>query len=59
MQAKYNKHGEGLRMSSSKDSARDPILDESEEDWVTMRFIEGWSHGCVDVPRSANQVLRC
>lgn len=45
VQAKYSKHGEGLRMSSVGDSARDPILDETEEDWVTMRFIEGWSHG--------------
>lgn len=45
VQAKYNKHGEGLRMSSAKGSTRDPILDETEEDWVTMRFIEGWSHG--------------
>lgn len=45
LQAKYNKYGEGLRMSSAKDATRDPILDEDEDDWVTMRFIEGWSHG--------------
>lgn len=44
-QAKANKFGEGLRMSSSLAANRDSILDESEEDWVTMRFIEGWSHG--------------
>ncbi|CAD6906351.1 unnamed protein product [Tilletia controversa] len=39
--------GEGLRMSSAKASApvRDPIEDESPEDWVHMRIIEGWSHG--------------
>ncbi len=45
LQLKQAKFGEGLRMSSAKDSTRDPILDECEEDWVTMRFIEGWSHG--------------
>jgi hypothetical protein len=32
-------------MSTSKANERDPILDEGEDDWVTMRFIEGWSHG--------------
>ncbi|KAE8211929.1 hypothetical protein CF327_g4363 [Tilletia walkeri] len=40
--------GEGLRMSSAKTSSppsRDPIEDESPEDWVQMRIIEGWSHG--------------
>ncbi|KAK0555429.1 hypothetical protein OC844_006064 [Tilletia horrida] len=45
--------GEGLRMSSapgpsssqSDTTARDPIEDESPEDWVQMRIIEGWSHG--------------
>lgn len=43
------KFGESLRMSSSPSSAgggkRDPILDEDEADWVTMRIISGWSHG--------------
>lgn len=43
--AKQNKFGEGLQMSSSKAEERDSILDEDEDDWVTMRFIEGWSHG--------------
>jgi len=42
--AKQNKFGESLRMSSSAD-ARDPILDQNEGDWLTMRFIDGWSHG--------------
>ncbi|KAL9934276.1 hypothetical protein V8E36_006732 [Tilletia maclaganii] len=40
--------GEGLRMSSAKSvpsPTRDPIEDESPEDWVQMRIIEGWSHG--------------
>lgn len=45
VQAKLNKHGEGLRMSSAAAAQRDPILDETEDDWVTTRFIEGWSHG--------------
>lgn len=43
--AKQNKFGEGLRMSNANSANRDPILDETEDDWVTMRFIEGWSHG--------------
>lgn len=38
--AKVNRHGKGLAMSSSDD---DPILQESEEDWIHMRIIEGWS----------------
>jgi hypothetical protein len=41
------RHGESLRMSSgsTKEKARDPILDEDEEDWVQSSIIEGWSHG--------------
>ncbi|GAA5988816.1 hypothetical protein JCM5350_000383 [Sporobolomyces pararoseus] len=41
------RHGESLRMSSGSSStnARDPILDEDEEDWVQSSIIEGWSHG--------------
>lgn len=45
--AKQARHGEGLRMSSATQARKDPILDESEDDWVTTRFIEGWSHGWV------------
>ncbi|KAN0064668.1 hypothetical protein ACQY0O_002298 [Thecaphora frezii] len=39
--------GEQLRMSSGAGAsmAKDPIEDESPEDWVLMRIIEGWSHG--------------
>lgn len=38
------RHGESLRMSGSS-SSRDPILDETEDDWVHSSIIEGWSHG--------------
>lgn len=43
--------GEGLRTTPIAASARmttaaaDPIENESAEDWVQMRIIEGWSHG--------------
>ncbi|EPQ29478.1 uncharacterized protein PFL1_03233 [Pseudozyma flocculosa PF-1] len=44
--------GEQLRMSigggaggGAASAVRDPIEDESPEDWVQMRIIEGWSHG--------------
>ncbi|KAK0553657.1 hypothetical protein OC845_001129 [Tilletia horrida] len=44
-----SRFGEGLRMSSAGQTGqsipRDPIEDESPEDWVQMRIIEGWSHG--------------
>lgn len=41
------RHGESLRMSTSSSSkkVRDPILDETEDDWVQSSIIEGWSHG--------------
>ncbi|GAA5853275.1 hypothetical protein JCM3766R1_003669 [Sporobolomyces carnicolor] len=38
------RHGESLRMSGAP-SSRDPILDETEDDWVHSSIIEGWSHG--------------
>ncbi len=43
--------GEGLRTTpiaasaSMATAAADPIENESPEDWVQMRIIEGWSHG--------------
>ena len=43
--AKHNKFGEDLRMSSSSKVEERSLLEETEDDWVTMRFIEGWSHG--------------
>lgn len=30
---------------SGFNTQRDPILDQTEEDWVQMKIIEGWSHG--------------
>lgn len=42
--ARESRHGAGLRMSSSS-TARDPLLDEDEDDWVQTSIIAGWSHG--------------
>jgi hypothetical protein len=39
---KNNKLGDSLRMSTG---TKDRILQESEEDWVQMKIIEGWGHG--------------
>jgi len=43
--AKANKFGESLRMSGFNKANKDPLLDQTEEDWVQMKIIEGWSHG--------------
>lgn len=39
----------GLRMSKSDAGSReeDEILQQDEDDWLTMRIIEGWGHGFV------------
>ncbi|GAA97362.1 uncharacterized protein L969DRAFT_87298 [Mixia osmundae IAM 14324] len=39
-----SKHGESLRMSSQA-QASDPIIDQTEDDWIELRIIEGYSHG--------------
>lgn len=43
----------GLRMSRTDSHSRnDPILQEDEDDWLSMRIIEGWGHGFVSaIPR--------
>ncbi|GAA5910470.1 hypothetical protein JCM6882_007363 [Rhodosporidiobolus microsporus] len=43
--ARQSRHGESLRMSGSSTASQDPILDETEEDWVRTSIIAGWSHG--------------
>ncbi|KAK4705416.1 hypothetical protein P7C70_g794, partial [Phenoliferia sp. Uapishka_3] len=47
LQGRKSKFGESLRMSASTSSQQDNILDETEENWVQMKIIEGtsWSHG--------------
>lgn len=59
---KSARFGEGLRMSvgvsagvGGREKERDPIEDESVEDWVQMRIIEGWSHGFLQM--SAREYL--
>lgn len=46
--------GEQLRMSlgASAHSQHDPIEEETVEDWVQMRIIEGYSHGFLQVSTS-------
>ncbi|ODO03459.1 hormone-sensitive lipase [Cryptococcus wingfieldii CBS 7118] len=58
---KSTKHGEGLRMSTSKSKARredtvDPILQETDEDWVQTRIIEGWGHGFMQMSSLMKEV---
>lgn len=50
-------HGEGLRMSASAPAARDPIVDQTEADWVSTSIVEGWSHGFLQV-RNARAELQ-
>lgn len=61
-QSKSAKFGETLRMSSSRveQAAHDPIMDETDDDWVQMRIIEGWGHGFMQMAtlmREVNSVL--
>ncbi|KZV86217.1 alpha/beta-hydrolase [Exidia glandulosa HHB12029] len=37
--------GAGLRMSAPANSAEERLMGETEEDWVQMEILEGWSHG--------------
>lgn len=39
------KAGTALRMSAPAGSADERLLGETEEDWVQMEILEGWSHG--------------
>ncbi|KAF8577110.1 alpha/beta-hydrolase [Ramaria rubella] len=39
------KVSEGLRMTSNLNKEDERILNETDEDWVRMAIIEGWSHG--------------
>ncbi|WWC85387.1 uncharacterized protein L201_000250 [Kwoniella dendrophila CBS 6074] len=66
-QAEYNsrgqsaKYGEYLQMSSGKPKAQldelpDPILRESDDDWVQMRIIEGWGHGFMQMSSLMREV---
>ena len=37
---------------------RDSLLEESEEDWVDMKILEGWSHGYLQAsPAEARLVM--
>ncbi|WVR05070.1 hypothetical protein IAU60_002082 [Kwoniella sp. DSM 27419] len=72
-QAEFNargesaRHGEFLQMTSGKGKTSfgskeppDPILRESDDDWVQMRIIEGWGHGFMQMTslmREVDQVL--
>nr|ODN81222.1 hormone-sensitive lipase [Cryptococcus depauperatus CBS 7841] len=64
---KSAKFGESLRMSATgKHSGKniepvDPILLETDDDWVQMRIIEGWGHGFMQmssIMREIDTVLK-
>jgi hypothetical protein len=56
---KSAKFGEGLRMSTGSGDANDvpyQILRETDEDWVSMRIIEGWGHGFMQMSSLMREV---
>jgi hypothetical protein len=56
---KSARFGEGLRMSSGKPNPPaipDPIVRETDEDWVQMRIIEGWGHGFMQMTALMKEV---
>ncbi|WRT67030.1 uncharacterized protein IL334_003996 [Kwoniella shivajii] len=66
-QAEYNqrgrsaRYGEYLQISTGKskgsvDELPDPILRESDDDWVQMRIIEGWGHGFMQMSSLMREV---
>ncbi|OCF55305.1 hormone-sensitive lipase [Kwoniella mangroviensis CBS 10435] len=55
------KHGEYLQMSTGKsktpiDDLPDPILRESDDNWVQLRIIEGWGHGFMQMSSLMREV---
>lgn len=42
--------------ATSKDGVPDPILRESDDDWVQMRIIEGWGHGFMQMSALMKEV---
>ncbi|WWC69585.1 uncharacterized protein I206_103528 [Kwoniella pini CBS 10737] len=60
---KSARHGEYLQMSTGKtkstgqaDELPDPILRQSDDDWVQMRIIEGWGHGFMQMSSLMREV---
>ncbi|KAK8869902.1 hypothetical protein IAR55_000470 [Kwoniella newhampshirensis] len=59
---KSAKYGESLRMSTGRARAAgamsipDPILRETDDDWVQMRIIEGWGHGFMQMSSIMSEV---
>ena len=50
------RHGDGLRMTSRTKDTPDRILRETDEDWVSMRIIEGWGHGFLQMSSLMKEV---
>ncbi|WWD15824.1 hypothetical protein CI109_100248 [Kwoniella shandongensis] len=59
---KSAKYGESLRMSTGRariagsSNFPDPILRETDDDWVQMRIIEGWGHGFMQMSSIMKEV---
>ena len=49
-------HGDALRMTSRTRDTPDRILRETDEDWVSMRIIEGWGHGFLQMSSLMKEV---
>ena len=44
-EASWRRLGESLRMTGKPSRGKERILEETEDDWVRLAIIEGWSHG--------------
>jgi hypothetical protein len=53
-----NAHGEALRMSTGTNGSPTPdqIIRETDDDWVSMRIIEGWGHGFMQMTALMREV---
>ena len=50
------RHGDALRMTSRTTDTPDRIMRETDEDWVSMRIIEGWGHGFLQMSSLMKEV---
>lgn len=57
-QSARHAHGEGLRMTTGASGSPTPdhIIRETDDDWVSMRIIEGWGHGFMQMSALMREV---